>query len=180
MALLPENGRVKELDITVAEKLRKMYNFEENAKIVYEKLWKAHNDVSKLTPKQMLFKDLKVIENIPVPGLPMLASDFLTLENSHEALKDFAQEQNASLVLVIGLDATTEVKRDVAIFFQKESNSLKNLLLEKFNNSEMLKGYNFSFTTVSTIYDDIVCLRQHNTKLSRKHLIPLLKECLAK
>lgn len=176
--MLPENGKAKELDIKIADEIEKLYHFKEDKKTVYEKLWKAHNDVSHLTPRQLLFKDLKIIENIPVPGLPMLVADFLKLENAYQATKNFVEEHNTSLAVLIGLDATADVRRDVAIFFKEDSKPLKENLLNKLKNSEELKGYNFSFSEVPTKYGDIICLRQHNIKLSRKQIIPILKDCL--
>lgn len=121
---------------------------------------------------------MKIVENIPVPGLPMLVADFLKLENAYHAIENFIKEHNTPLVLLIGLDATADVKRDVAIFFIEDSKTLKENLLKNLKNSEELKGYNFSFSEVPTIYDNVVCLRQHNIKLSRKQIIPILKDCL--
>lgn len=178
IGLLPEHGKAKELDIRIIDELKEIFTFEEDTISLYEKLWEAHNDVSHLTPKQLLLKDLKIIENIPVPGLPMLAADFLKLKQSYETIKELVLEYNTSFMLLIGLDAASEVKRDVALFFKEKSIALKENLLEKMYNSQQLKGYNFEFSEVYTGFDDIVCLRQFNIKLSRKQIIPLLKDCL--
>lgn len=178
MALLPEFGKAKELDIKISKDIKNTFSFDEEKKLIFEKLWKAHIDVSHLTPRQILLKDLKVIEKVSVPGLPMLVADFLKLENAYEAIKDFAVEHNTSFILLIGLDAATEVKRDVGMFFKEEGIILKESLLNNLYKSEQLKGYDFSFSPIESIYSDIICLRQQNTKLSRKQIIPLLKDCL--
>ncbi|CAH1170212.1 unnamed protein product [Phaedon cochleariae] len=176
IALLPEHGRTKELDIKIAEKLEHEYNFEEGRKVIYDKLWKAHNDVSNLTPQQMLRKDLKIIETIPVPGLPMLVETFLKIHHSYDAIRLLAEEHNVSLLVLIGLDASNDVRRDVAVYYKKDGEQMKDLLINKLYDKESLRGYNFSFSEVDTDYNDIVCLRQGNTKLSRKQIVPLIKD----
>ncbi|CAH1957043.1 unnamed protein product [Acanthoscelides obtectus] len=178
VALLPENGRAKELDISIACKLERKYDFQEERKTVYQRLWQAHNDVSHLTPKQMLNKDLKLIETVPVPGLPMLLIDYLKLENSYESIKTLSDELNAHLIVLIGMDASKDVKRDLGIYFKPTSVSLKDALLEKFNHSQKLNGFDFMFCEVHTDYSDLVCLRQNNVKLSRKQIVPLILDAI--
>ncbi|KAJ8943921.1 hypothetical protein NQ314_009585 [Rhamnusium bicolor] len=178
VALLPENGRAKELDLIIAKKLEEKFSFKEERKVVFEKLWAAHNDISHLTPTQILSKDLKIVENTPVPGLPMLVESFLKLDDAYTAIEKFAEKYKVSLLVLIGLDANREVKRDIGIFWKNGSKDLKDILLSKLKCSEDLKGYSFCLTEVCTGYKDIICLRQNNTKLSRKQIIPLIKDAI--
>lgn len=178
--MLPENGRAKELDLIIAKKLEDKFCFDEDRKVVFDKLWTAHNDVSHLSPKQILSKDLKIVESIPVPGLPMLTENFLKLKDAYDAVTDMATEYRTSLLVLIGLEAKDGVKRDVGIFWKDGGEKLKDTLLATFENSENLKGYNFCFEEVSSGYDNIICLRQNNIKLSRKQIIPLIKDILKK
>lgn len=178
VALLPENGRTKELDLVIAKKLEDKFCFNEGRNIVYNKLWTAHNDVLHLSPKQILVKDLKIIENIPVPGLPMLVENFLKLKDAYNAVENMAAEYGVSLLVLVGLEATNEVKRDVGIFWKGDGVVLKNTLLANFNNSDDLKGYNFCFKEVCSGYTNVICLQQNNIKLSRKQIIPLIKDAL--
>ncbi|KAJ8957074.1 hypothetical protein NQ318_007287 [Aromia moschata] len=90
VALLPENGRAKELDLTIAKKLEEKFSFTEGRIAVFEKILEAHNNVSQLTPSQMLMKDLKIVDNIPVPGLPMLVQNFLKIDAAYNAIENFA------------------------------------------------------------------------------------------
>nr|CAI5862241.1 unnamed protein product [Callosobruchus analis] len=178
VGLLPENGRAKELDISIAGKLEEKYDFKQDRKTVYQTLWRAHNDVSHLTPKQMLNKDLKMIENIPVPGLPMLVIDYLKLEYAQESINKFSDELKAPLIVLIGLDATDVVKRDVGIYYKPESTEVKDMLLQKLKNSQELKGYDFMFCEVSTSFPNVVCLKQNNVKLTRKQIVPLILDTI--
>lgn len=177
-ALSFESGRAKELDHSVAGKLENKFSFSDDRKTLFDKLWKAHNDVSHLTPKQILMKDLKIVDNIPVPGLPMLVEDFLKLKESYDTLTSFSEEHNASLVVVIGLDASIGIRRDVAIFSKNEGNKLSDVLLGLLLDSQKHKGYDFGFREVQTDYKDIKCLRQENVKLSRKQIIPIIKDAV--
>ncbi|XP_018576374.1 exopolyphosphatase PRUNE1 [Anoplophora glabripennis] len=180
IALRPENGRAKELDVSIAKKLEDKFCFKEGRGIIYNKLWAAHNDVSHLSPRQILLKDLKIVENIPVPGLPMLVQNFFKITDAYNAVENMADEYEVSLVILIGLDASEEVKRDVAIFWRDDGIELKNMLLTTLTNSEELKGYNFCFQEINTGCTNVVCLRQNNVKLSRKQIIPLIKYALLK
>ncbi|VEN59830.1 unnamed protein product [Callosobruchus maculatus] len=178
VGLLPENGRAKELDISIASRLEEKYGFKEDRKTVYQKLWRAHNDVSHLTPKQLLNKDLKMIETIPVPGLPMLVIDYLKLEDARDSINKFSDELKAPMIVLIGLDATDVVKRDVGIYYKPESTKLKDILLQKLQNSQELKGYDFMFCEVPTSFPNIVYLEQNNVKLTRKQIVPLVLDAI--
>lgn len=168
------------MDLSIIKKLEDKFCFNEGRDIIYDKLWAAHNDVSHLSPKQILMKDLKIVENIPVPGLPMLVDNFLKLKDAYNAVENMAEEYKVSLVFLVGLDATNEVKRDVGIFWRDDCIELKNTLLATLNNSEELKGYDFCFQEISTRCTNVVCLKQNNIKLSRKQIIPLIKYAVLK
>nr|CAH7757111.1 unnamed protein product [Callosobruchus chinensis] len=119
-----------------------------------------------------------MIETIPVPGLPMLVIDYLKLNNAQESINKFSEELKVPLVVLIGLDATDVVKRDVAIYYKPESTKLKDILLHKFKNSQELKGYDFMFCEVPTTFPNIVCLNQRNVKLTRKQIVPLILDAI--
>ncbi|KAJ8978286.1 hypothetical protein NQ317_009626 [Molorchus minor] len=170
VGLLPENGRAKELDLKIADQLEK------SRATVYEKVLKAHNDISHLTAKQILLKDLKIVDDIPVPGLPMLLQSYLKIKNAHEAIKSFSEDYNSTIVILIGLEAANKVKRDVGIYWKGEGEVFKDILLDMFKRSDELKGYNFCFSEMCTGYNDIICLSQNNIKLTRKHIIPIIRD----
>ncbi|CAG9858914.1 unnamed protein product [Phyllotreta striolata] len=176
-ALSPKSGRAKELDHYIVGKLEEKFQFSDDRKTLFDILWKAHNDISQLTPRQILIKDLKIVGNVAVPGLPMLVEDFLKLDKSYQQLKSFAEEFEAPVLVLVGLDAAEgNIKRDLAVLFKNESNDVKEKLLEMLINSQKYKGYDFQFKEVPCNYEDIKCYRQENVSLSRKQVIPIIKD----
>ncbi|XP_060534631.1 exopolyphosphatase PRUNE1 [Cylas formicarius] len=172
IALLPENGKAKDLDLQVCNILEKQFEFTEGRKNLFDRLWRVHNDVSHLSPKQLLYKDLKVVEGVLVPGLPMLVENFLKLVDSYGAVAEFCREHDLFFAVLVGLEANDVVKRDVAIFSEDTEDPMRIRLLKEF---ERDTTYNFQFEEIPTGFDNICLLRVHNTKLSRKQLVPLIK-----
>ncbi|XP_057652242.1 exopolyphosphatase PRUNE1-like [Diorhabda carinulata] len=177
-SLSPETKRAKELDFKIAEYLETNYNFPDRRENLYKKIWKAHNDVSHLTPKQILTKDCKVVKKVPVPGLPMLAEDFLNLDGAYEAIRLFAIDNNVPLLVIMGIDTTEVVRRDIAIFFTTDGEKLMDKLLEMLCNCQQVKGYDFQFKEINTEFEDIKCFRQENVTLSRKQIIPIILDAV--
>ncbi|KAG5892913.1 hypothetical protein JTB14_006228 [Gonioctena quinquepunctata] len=178
VALLPENGRATELDLHIAKNLRDTFQFDEDTQLLYKKLWTAHIDVSHLTPRQMLDKDMKVVENVPVPGLPMLVDTFLKLKGAHGAIETFADDHKVDFLVLVGLDASKEVKRDLGLFWRATGDVLRDRLLRFLWGSQKLKGYDFCLSEIATGFSDIVCLKVNNVKLSRKQIVPLIKDAV--
>ncbi|KAF7281141.1 exopolyphosphatase prune [Rhynchophorus ferrugineus] len=176
IALVPENGKAKPLDIDIGLELEKTYNFSaEKRQEVFDKLWAAHNDISNLTPKQLLYKDLKLIDGIYIPGLPTLVEDYLKLDGSLQAIRDFADNHNVTCLILIGLDASITVKRDLAIYSKNSDDKLKKILLGTLQNN----WEEFKFEKRPSD-DEIYLLHVHNIKLSRKQLVPLVKDAWLK
>ncbi|KAI4469415.1 bnip - related [Holotrichia oblita] len=70
-------GKVKPLDVEMSEKLEQFLQIPNpDHGGLFNKLWAEHNNVSHLTPRQLLIKDVKFVENVLIPGLPMLVKDF--------------------------------------------------------------------------------------------------------
>lgn len=180
IALLPKNGKAKELDLAVAKKLEDKFEFKEDPQKLFDRLWEAHNDVSHLTPRQLLYKDLKTVDTIPIPGLPMLTINFLKLKGSYDAIRDFAIDKKAYVVIFVGLETKNGVQRDVGLYYKEEGKHIMDLILSKLKNSKQDGSNGFDFFEVETTYPDILCLGQHNIKLSRKWLIPQVKSVLSR
>lgn len=134
----------------------------------------------------MLSKDLKIIEGLPIPGLPMLVKDYLKLPNVSEDMIEFCKEKHSSVMLIIGLhvvdcEGVNQVHRDVAVFNCDNDNvDLVNIIITNLENASKLKGYEFDFEEVSVTVNGIRCFKQNNIKLTRKHIIPLIKDALLK
>lgn len=92
IALNPEAQKVTPLDIQVAKQLQDNFGFTSDYQTLFDQLWTEHNNVSQLTPYQLLHKDLKVVEEIFMPGLPTLVEEYLNLKGSFEAVEQFAQD----------------------------------------------------------------------------------------
>lgn len=180
VALRPELGKAKPLDIEVALNLEKTYNFlAKNRQSVCDSLWAVHNDISALSPKQLLYKDMKVIESFYIPGLPILVEDYLKIPEAHRAIVEFAVENKTNCVLLVGLDVTAgKVRRDIGIYSTTKEDRLKAALLNVFDDNP---DYDFQFEHRTTAFDDdMYLLHVHNIKLSRKQLVPVVKQACAK
>ncbi|KAF2894315.1 hypothetical protein ILUMI_11863, partial [Ignelater luminosus] len=186
IAFSPEAGRVKELDILVSKKLSERFPLDHDVKSVFDELWSAHNDVSHLTPKQLLSKDLKIVEGLPIPGLPMLVEDYLKLQDVLQDMTEFCKEKCSSVMVIIGLhvvecEGVNQVHRDVAVFNCGTNNEdLVNIIVTNLKNAPKLKGYDFDFEEISVSVSGIKCFKQNNIKLTRKHILPLLKDAYLK
>ncbi|XP_057652241.1 exopolyphosphatase PRUNE1-like [Diorhabda carinulata] len=172
-ALDPSKGKARELDCKMAELLEKKYNFNDTRRTLFKKIMNLRTNVSNLTPKQILYKDTKIIKGVPMPSLPMLVENFLKLKGGYEALKEFAAESGTSVVVLKGADRG---RKDVAVFGNAGSEELKANILEIFFNN---KEYDFQFSKQKTIYRNITLLNQGNLKLSRKQLVPLIEYALS-
>lgn len=177
IALKSEHGKAKPLDIEIGTKLEQKFNFTEDRQLLFDRLWAAHNDVSHLTAKQLLYKDLKVVEGVFIPGLPMLVEEFLNKADAYEAVVNFACEHKVTCILLVGLNVSSgTVQRDIAIFSETNDNELRTTLLRIFNEN---KEYDFEFEKRATEFgENIELLHIRNTKLSRKQMVPLVKKAL--
>lgn len=175
LALKPEKGKAKPLDIDVGRKLEEKFHFSEDRQALFDRLWAAHIDVSHLSATQLLYKDMKVVEGVYIPGLPMLVEDYLKKDGAYEAVVGFATKHGVTCVLLVGLDASSDcVRRDVAIYSKTPEDKLRTVLLKVFKTN---REYDFQFEKRATQFGETVeLLHVHNTKLSRKQLIPLVNE----
>lgn len=107
------------------------------------------------------------MHGIPIPGLPLLVEDYLKRPDADGAVSIFAKENNTTTVVLIGIDASKDVKRDIAIYSTnpKIANSLINILK---NNPDL------SLDAVSVPNKNFTCFRQGNIKLTRKYILPLI------
>ncbi|KAF5295475.1 hypothetical protein FQR65_LT10463 [Abscondita terminalis] len=171
----PEAEKVTKLDLDVSKELEKIIKNKKDPKERYEELWALHNDVSHLTPKQLLSKDLKFIHGLPIPGLPMLVRDYLRLPNAANDIELFSNEVNHSTVVLMGLSVlNNEVHRDIGIFAASDK-SLRDTIVTT------LKGLEeFSLEEVNVTVGNVIYFKQNNITKSRKHLLPIIKSVLEK
>lgn len=137
-------------------------------------------DTDQLTSSQLLMRDLKIVEAIPVASLPMLVHDFLKLEDASNALAEFAQQKRTNLVVLAGLEASDVVRRDLAVYFRNEDDELLGLLLEEFKNGDTGDHNKLEVLEVEVDTTNVVYFKQNNIKATRKQIIPLLKTAMSK
>lgn len=174
---------MKELDLVISNKLEQNYSLKANVTEIFDELWNAHNDISHLTSKQLLYKDLKVVNGIPMPGLPMLVETFFRLPNALQDLELFCLEHKSNTAVLIGLhveqDADKTVLRDVAIYDDKDDENLSKIIIYNLLNAVRLKGYEFFFLEIQLNIPNVTYFKQTNVKLTRKHILPLIKDAIA-
>ncbi|KAK5642953.1 hypothetical protein RI129_009120 [Pyrocoelia pectoralis] len=154
----------------VSGELQRQFNISYEPHQRFDQLWHAHNDVSHLTPKQLLFKDLKFLENLPIPGLPMLVREYLLFTNVHEQLISFCDEVNSATVVIMGLKvANDEVFRDIAVFSNTHK-KMRDSLVE-----HLMISTDLGLIEGAVDVPDIRYFTQNNVKMSRKQIIPLIK-----
>lgn len=164
-------NRFKELDSKIAAQLENKFKITEKRSDFYAKLVKARSDVSALTPLQILHRDLKFVDNVGIPGVPMLVEEFLKICGAAEALKEFYGRNN-NVVLPMGLVTRDGVVfRDLGVY--GEDSSLKRRLVEVLRKSGELE-----VREVTTGVELLVLFRQGNVKMSRKHIIPIVRTVL--
>lgn len=180
IALKPEHGRVRPLDIEIAKKLERKFDLPEDHQQLFDYLWKVHANVENLTSSQILVRDLKTVDGIPLPGLPTLVDTFLKRPDSLKAIIDFALKMKANIIVLIGLEAEDVVKRDVAVFFKDKNDVLLNLILGELKNGEFGNGETLQLQEIKVDIENLVYFQQKNVKATRKKIIPLVKTAVEK
>lgn len=74
-SLSPEAARATQIDIEVIGRLESLANLpstKESRDTIHSQLLNAKSDITTLTPNDLLIKDLKFVNGIPIPGLPIL------------------------------------------------------------------------------------------------------------
>lgn len=137
---------------------------------IFEELWEVHNDVSHLNAKQLLYKDLKKINSIFIPGLPMLVRQYLQMPDVLTSIKDFVIENNVSVLVLMGLEAKQTLQRDLALYSLSDCHTM-NIIMEKLLRLEML-----SLKEKELNVQGIKYFVQENSKPSRKQILPIIKE----
>ncbi|EFA00136.2 exopolyphosphatase PRUNE1 [Tribolium castaneum] len=165
-----ESGKTFEDDLQVAHYLENILKPTETRKELFNVLWKIHNDTSSLTSQDLLYRDLKVVKGVPIPGLPMLVEQYLSREDADSAIAAFASEFKTSSVVLIGIDASGDVKRDIAVF--STDSTFKKTLISILNDSK----HDLRLTETSVKSKNIVCFGQGNIKLTRKFILPLVND----
>lgn len=169
-----EAGKTFQDDLKASEYLENILKPTQTRTELFQLLWKIHNDTSSLSSLDLLYRDLKVVKGVPIPGLPMLVEDYLKREDVDNVIANYARELKASSVVLMGIDASNGVKRDLAIY--STDPAFKHTLIAILKDSKQMSGSDLELTGVSVKHKDIICFKQGNIKLSRKFILPLVNE----
>lgn len=174
IGLSPDAGKVKDLDVEMIKNLERFLDIEQpNHQEAFDVLWSVHNDVSHLTPKQLLMKDLKIVDKILVPGLPMLVKDYLKLPDIIQVLQEFCESKNGTIVILMGLAAKDgRTERDLGFYSLNEDSQLLEFIVDNLKDNSLLQLIKECSNVEGVKYF------KQNYKPSRKQLLPLVKEIL--
>lgn len=140
---------------------------------LFNKLWAEHNNVSHLTPRQLLIKDMKFVENVLIPGLPMLVKDFLNLPDILDCLKGLSNEKNATVIILMGLEAKDGLmERDLGFYSIEEDSDLLKHIIDNLKQNDALQLEEGASSIAAIKYF------KQNHKPSRKQLLPLVRDLL--
>ena len=67
-----EADRATPIDYEVIQSLEEVGSLDTERDVVYRDILSAKTDISGLTPSDLMIKDLKVVNGVPIAGLPML------------------------------------------------------------------------------------------------------------
>lgn len=154
----------------MAEELEKYLKVEKDRLSHFEELWAVHNDISHLTPKQLLLRDLKIVNSVYIPGVPMVVEQYLKMPNILTILKDFILEKGCSVLVIMGLTVKDTVERDLAVMTVSDD-ALMERIVENLLRTEVLslQEKNLGLPGVKYFF-------QQNIKLGRKRILPIIKE----
>ncbi|XP_035780173.1 exopolyphosphatase PRUNE1-like [Anopheles albimanus] len=182
-----EADKAKQLDHDVAEFIEKnVKNIRpEECSGYRESLFKslvaARSDVSQLNAFQLLFKDLKILNQngrtVALPGFPMAVQEYLKLSECSQHLHQFACSTQSNVVLLLGMKVLPDgsVRRDIGIIPIDDTPLAEKII------SALLEQQNISFgleRIETNFVNGAVFFQQHNLKASRKQLIPIVKSVL--
>lgn len=175
---LPSADRARPLDFKMADELENILNIEDKdtyKSVMFSEILAARIDCSSLNSLQLLSRDLKIINGLPLPGLPMLVKDFLKREDCMSAISTFCKKNKTTTILIIGLIVVDNVvTRDLAVCSVQDCQLHKKIIDALLETKEPSLQLEKSEETLS-FCDHFT---QHNTKASRKQIVPIVKKLL--
>ncbi|XP_015122140.1 exopolyphosphatase PRUNE1 isoform X1 [Diachasma alloeum] len=173
-----EAGRATPLDIEIMEKLESLRQ-EKATKTrdeIHSLILDAKTDISSLSPEDLLIKDLKYVNGIPIPGFPILVEEFLNLNRALDAVNSFTSERECRITILLGMDFKRDVvKRDLAVF-SFLPNELENRIRLALEQSDL------DLQQVSEKSKENWCLRlykQGGVRATRKQIVPIIQSATA-
>lgn len=173
-----------EICLALEEELNKFDSALPSRNELFESLVKARADISSLTSSQLLRKDLKILNSskdknvkIALPGFPLQVQQFIQKSDAEEAVKELANEFNCSVILLMGMYVNPEdnsVHRDFGLI------NINNISLCATIKDKLVKLEEPKLS-VEFYYSDFMkgsFYKQYNIKVTRKHILPIVKQIL--
>ncbi|XP_066586696.1 exopolyphosphatase PRUNE1 [Prorops nasuta] len=176
--------RATPLDYEMIEKLEKLGNLKAvDRDETYKDILNAKTDISCLTTYDLLIRDLKETNGVPIAVFPMLVEEFLGMDDWSSSLRNFTKEKNAQLVILIGLELRNDrVTRDIAVF-SLSSNELENKVIQALTSSSQPS---LDLTLTKQIKEEdpeggysLSCFQQRNLSATRKQILPIVRAVTA-
>ncbi|XP_036148175.1 exopolyphosphatase PRUNE1 isoform X2 [Monomorium pharaonis] len=171
-----EAGRATTIDVDVLKALEQLGRLTSDRIETFKKIMHAKTDISELTLEELMIKDLKITNGIPLVGFSFLVENFLNRKNAKEVIEKFADERNCNVVVLIGQDVNREnVSRDIAIFSTLR-NSLANDIIHMLAESTQPS---LNLELIKEIREEKYSLylyKQGNVKVTRKQILPIIQK----
>ncbi|XP_026464366.1 exopolyphosphatase PRUNE1-like [Ctenocephalides felis] len=174
--------RARELDVKIIERLETVLNVSpedllEYRSKIFNDLTKARTDISKLTPIQILHKDMKKLGQIPISGMPILIEKYLEIAGSHEAILEMCELNSTDIIILMGMQIDgTMVTRDLGIYSRNYAEEINEIICTLKNN----KNPDLLLQEKNSRLNGLTLFSQGNTKATRKHIYPILKKIMEK
>lgn len=171
----PEADKARPLDCEVLQKMEAILEIHDlfYRNQLFDELVAARSDVSELDSYQVLFKDMKAIGQthiVAIPGYPIRVQEYVRMPAAENSVLRFAQELNCDVVVLMGMKLTGgKIQRDLAIV------NVRNAPLFAECKRHLEGSLDFQFEQVGTFMGGPV-YEQHNIKLSRKQILPILNK----
>ncbi|CAG5082479.1 Similar to Prune1: Exopolyphosphatase PRUNE1 (Mus musculus) [Cotesia congregata] len=153
-----------------------------NRNKIYSAILNAKTDISCLSPEDLILKDLKFVNGIPIPGLPILVEEFLNLNAALEALNSFTRERESQhqhrLTVILGMNLKGQVvKRDLGVF-SFLPNDLENKIVKALESVDSGLDLSPSLSTSKENWS-LKLYKQGNVRATRKQILPIIQSASA-
>ncbi|XP_008550742.1 exopolyphosphatase PRUNE1 [Microplitis demolitor] len=157
-----------------------------NRNKIYSAILNAKTDISCLSPEDLILKDLKFVNGIPIPGLPILVEEFLNLNGALEAVNSFTRERESQqepqhqqrLTVILGMNLKGQVvKRDLAVF-SFLPNDLENKIVKALESGNAELDLSLCRSTFKENWS-LKLYKQGNVRATRKQILPIIQSASA-
>lgn len=171
-----EVGRATATDVDVLNSIERLGGLASDRTETFNKIMYAKTDISELTLEDLMIKDLKVTNGIPLLGFPLLVENFLKCDNAKETIEKLVSDRNCTVHILIGHDVSSEhVSRDIAVF-STGSDQLRDAIIEALTSSTKP---NLNLELITELQEGGYSLhlyRQRNVKMTREQILSIVQK----